>query len=70
MLLNKRLVIQGTVRFDWDETSGRVVRLESKMDMVTPLLKLLGALDKVAAVFDNARITPEGSVISSKQEGL
>lgn len=43
-MLNQRLVVPGSVRFDWDSTSGRVSRLESKLDMLTPMLKLLGSL--------------------------
>ncbi|KAG6617468.1 BZIP transcription factor [Phytophthora cinnamomi] len=59
-LLNQRLVMRGTVRFDWDNASGRVVRVESKVDALTPMLKLLGSLENVAAVFEKALMTPEG----------
>ncbi|KAG6622737.1 BZIP transcription factor [Phytophthora cinnamomi] len=59
-LLNQRLVMRGTVHFDWDNASGRVVRVESKVDALTPMLKLVGSLENVAAVFEKALMTPEG----------
>lgn len=59
-LLNQRLVLQGLVRFAWDEACGCVVRLESKVDMLTPMLKLLGTSEDVATVFSKALISLEG----------
>ncbi|ETM01723.1 hypothetical protein L917_01719 [Phytophthora nicotianae] len=64
-LLNQRLVMRGSVRFDWDEASNRVVRLDSKFDMLTPMLQLVGTLENVASVFGQALITPEGKFHSS-----
>ncbi|EGZ18070.1 hypothetical protein PHYSODRAFT_499817 [Phytophthora sojae] len=59
-LLGQRLVMRGTVHFHWDNASGRVVRVESKVDALTPMLKLLGSLENVAIVFERALMTPEG----------
>ncbi|GMF18049.1 unnamed protein product [Phytophthora lilii] len=58
-LLDQRLTMRGSVRFDWDETSGQVVRLETNIDMLTPILRLLSSLVDVAAVFEKAVVTPE-----------
>ncbi|GMF18050.1 unnamed protein product [Phytophthora lilii] len=59
-LLGKRLVLPGSIRFDWDNATSRVKRLETKLDMLTPMLKLLGSLEDVANVFNEAVITLEG----------
>ncbi|KAE9293987.1 hypothetical protein PR003_g24370 [Phytophthora rubi] len=59
-LLNQRLVMRGTVHFDWDNTSGRVVRVMSKVDALTPMLRLLGSLENVSTVFEKAMMTLEG----------
>jgi hypothetical protein len=49
-LLNQRLEIQGSMRFDWDSGSCRIVRLESSFDILSAMLKLLGNLESVARV--------------------
>ncbi|KAG2912587.1 hypothetical protein PC117_g18844 [Phytophthora cactorum] len=64
-LLNQRLVMRGSVRFDWDASCGRMVRVESQIDMLTPMLKLLGSLDDVAYVFDKALLTPDGKITAN-----
>ncbi|KAL3657765.1 hypothetical protein V7S43_017337 [Phytophthora oleae] len=64
-LLNQRLVLHGSVRFDWDAALGRVDRVEFKTDLLTPLLKLLGSLEDVATVFEKALVTPEGKMLST-----
>ncbi|ETL24826.1 hypothetical protein L916_21235 [Phytophthora nicotianae] len=61
-LINQRIEMNGTVRFSWDRSSGRVVTLESKADMLTPMLRLLGSLEDVAHAFNDARITLEGKM--------
>ncbi|KAG7375198.1 hypothetical protein PHYPSEUDO_002633 [Phytophthora pseudosyringae] len=48
----------GSVRFHWDEGSKCVIRLESQLDMLSPMLKLLSSLEAVAQVFDQAVVTP------------
>ncbi|KAE8881480.1 hypothetical protein PF005_g25177 [Phytophthora fragariae] len=62
-LLNQRLVMRGSVRFDWDDNSGQVVRMETKIDMMSAMIKLLGNLGDVVRVFEKAAITPEGRFI-------
>ncbi|KAG3234653.1 hypothetical protein PI124_g20295 [Phytophthora idaei] len=64
-LLNQRLVMRGSVRFDWDASCGRMVRVESQIDMLTPMLKLLGSLDDVAYVSDKALLTPDGRITAN-----
>ncbi|KAF4139152.1 hypothetical protein GN958_ATG11670 [Phytophthora infestans] len=59
-LLNNRLVVQGSVSLDWDDTTNRIVRVVTQLDMVTPMLRLLGNLEDVSRVFDKALISLEG----------
>ncbi|KAG2782336.1 hypothetical protein PC129_g4628 [Phytophthora cactorum] len=59
-LLDRRLVVQGSVSFDWDSKTDRVTRVMTQLDMLTPMLRLLGSLEDVSRVFENALITPEG----------
>ncbi|KAG7397083.1 hypothetical protein PHYBOEH_001297 [Phytophthora boehmeriae] len=58
-LLNQRIVVPGSVRFDWDDAYGCIMRMESKADILTPTLRLVGTLDNVARVFSGALITSE-----------
>eukprot|EP00644_Phytophthora_capsici_P011740 jgi/Phyca11/553001/estExt2_Genewise1Plus.C_PHYCAscaffold_500290 len=62
LMFGQKIFIQGTTHFMWGQSSGRVTRLVSKADLVTPLLRLLGSLEHVAQVFDGARITPSGVI--------
>uniref|UniRef100_H3GRH1 Uncharacterized protein n=1 Tax=Phytophthora ramorum TaxID=164328 RepID=H3GRH1_PHYRM len=57
-MLGQKLVMRGSVTFGWDDSSDKVVRLESRADVLSPMLKLLGSLEDVSSVFDNAMITP------------
>lgn len=65
-MLDERLVVKGSIRFGWDHGSGRVTSLETKMDMLTPMLRLLGSLEDVARVFEDARVTPDGKLAESR----
>ncbi|POM57941.1 BZIP transcription factor [Phytophthora palmivora] len=65
-LRNQRVVLRGSVRFDWDASMGRVLRHESKVDGLTPVLQLLGGLEDVATVFDKALVTLEGKFVGAK----
>ncbi|KAL3659168.1 hypothetical protein V7S43_015747 [Phytophthora oleae] len=49
--LGQQLVIQTTVRFEWDEMRGQFVSVYYEGDMLTPLLKLLGNLEEATRVF-------------------
>jgi hypothetical protein len=61
-LLDQRVALSGSVRFDWDKATGRVMRLESSFDLLTPMLKLLASLEDVMLVFDQACITLDGKL--------
>ncbi|KAF4034604.1 hypothetical protein GN244_ATG13418 [Phytophthora infestans] len=65
-LLNQRLSLCGAVHFDWDSSIGRVARLESTVDLMTPMLELLGSLEDVARVFDKALLTLDGRFLANK----
>ncbi|KAF4034603.1 hypothetical protein GN244_ATG13417 [Phytophthora infestans] len=67
-MLNQRLEIRGSVRFHWDNARGRVVRLESKIDFLTAMLRLLGGLADVARVFDRSLITLEGNLVAKDDD--
>ncbi|ETL48718.1 hypothetical protein L916_01705, partial [Phytophthora nicotianae] len=58
-LLGQRLDCRCTVRFCWDDSIGRVTRLFATMDLLTPLLRVLGNIEEVSYVIDQALITPE-----------
>ncbi|ETO77468.1 hypothetical protein F442_07335 [Phytophthora nicotianae P10297] len=62
-LVNQRLVMRGSVHFNWDGTSNRVMGLITQADMVSPLLQLLGNLEDVSRVFRRARINPESNIV-------
>ncbi|KAF4030008.1 hypothetical protein GN244_ATG18238 [Phytophthora infestans] len=65
-LLDQRLAMRGSVRFDWDASLGRMTRVESTVDMLSPMLELLGSLDDVVLVFDKALLTPDGRITSRR----
>ncbi|POM74395.1 Hypothetical protein PHPALM_8656 [Phytophthora palmivora] len=60
-MLGKKIVVQGSTYFNWDNASGRVTQLQWKMDLLTPMLQLLGSLEDVVQVFDSAKLSPEVS---------
>ncbi|KAF4032173.1 hypothetical protein GN244_ATG15942 [Phytophthora infestans] len=60
-LKDQPIVMRGSVRFDWDKTSKRIIGLFSQTDMLTSMLDLLGNLEDVSHVFNGARVTPDGS---------
>ncbi|KAF4032257.1 hypothetical protein GN244_ATG15838 [Phytophthora infestans] len=62
-LVDKRLVMHGSVHFKWDSTSSRGLSRITQADMVSPLLKLLGNLEDDSLLFQQARINPEGNLI-------
>ncbi|KAF1792270.1 hypothetical protein GQ600_4610 [Phytophthora cactorum] len=47
-LLGQRLDCICSVRFSWDDSSGRVTRLRGTMDFLKPLLQVLGNLERLA----------------------
>jgi hypothetical protein len=56
-LRGQRIVMRGSVRFEWDAATGRIKGLISQADMLTPLLHVLGGLEDVAAVFDESLVS-------------
>ncbi|KUF85285.1 hypothetical protein AM587_10010498 [Phytophthora nicotianae] len=58
LLLDERLVLHGSTYFEWDPVYGRVTRVVSQADMITPVLMLLGSLEDVSRVFENALVSP------------
>lgn len=42
----------------WDDSTGRVTRLDTAIDFLSPLLRALGSLEDVSYVLGEARITP------------
>ncbi|KAG2532209.1 hypothetical protein JM16_000474 [Phytophthora kernoviae] len=67
-LLNQHIVMRGSVHFDWDRLNGWVARLESKVDILTPMIRLLGNLEDVARVFDGAFIALELKALDEPTE--
>ncbi|GMF13397.1 unnamed protein product [Phytophthora lilii] len=57
-LLGQRLHCRFSVRFLWDDSTGRVTQLESTLDLLTPLLQKLGKLQHVSYVLEKALISP------------
>ncbi|KAG1705885.1 hypothetical protein DVH05_002449 [Phytophthora capsici] len=64
-LIDQRLVLSGSVRFDWNHSSHRVERIDSEFDMMTPLLQLVGNVEDVSFVFNGGLITPSFNVIAT-----
>uniref|UniRef100_H3GHJ6 BZIP domain-containing protein n=1 Tax=Phytophthora ramorum TaxID=164328 RepID=H3GHJ6_PHYRM len=58
-LLGQRVAMHGSVRFEWDTAFGRIARVASAYDMLTPMLALLGNLEDVAQVFEGSPISPD-----------
>ncbi|EGZ24852.1 hypothetical protein PHYSODRAFT_479772 [Phytophthora sojae] len=61
-LLGQRLDLDCTMNFLFDDLSCRVARLETKVDLMTPLLRVLGSLKDVASVLENARVSSECTI--------
>ncbi|KAJ8577186.1 hypothetical protein ON010_g2017 [Phytophthora cinnamomi] len=62
-MLGARIVMRGSVRFDWSKADNRVIRLITQADMISPLLQLLGNLEDVLHVFQDALIRPDGNLV-------
>ncbi|EEY53834.1 uncharacterized protein PITG_07438 [Phytophthora infestans T30-4] len=58
-MLNKKIVMQGSVTFGWDRATEKVTSIYAQADLVTPLLNLLGSLEDVSCAFYKARVTPD-----------
>ncbi|OWY99466.1 hypothetical protein PHMEG_00029524 [Phytophthora megakarya] len=62
-LLGQRLIMHGTIMFSWNSLTNRVDRIISQANMVSPLLRLLGNIEDLTIVLNNARVTPEGNLV-------
>ncbi|OWZ19392.1 hypothetical protein PHMEG_0006371 [Phytophthora megakarya] len=58
-LQDQRIVMHGSVRFDWDDTNNCIWRMNSQSDMLTPILGLLENLEDVSRAFINALVAPD-----------
>eukprot|EP00644_Phytophthora_capsici_P018464 jgi/Phyca11/576395/estExt2_Genewise1.C_PHYCAscaffold_870091 len=56
-LLGQRVTTQGWTVLQWDDTVGLVTRVNSESDLLSPMLRLLGSLEDVSVVFDEALVT-------------
>uniref|UniRef100_H3GP93 BZIP domain-containing protein n=1 Tax=Phytophthora ramorum TaxID=164328 RepID=H3GP93_PHYRM len=63
-LLGRELELRGTYCFGWDSVNNRVVSVQYSIDMLTPLLQLLGSLEDASRVFENAPVTPDYRFVS------
>ncbi|ETL48711.1 hypothetical protein F441_01785 [Phytophthora nicotianae CJ01A1] len=61
-LLGHKLEYPCSVLFVWDEETSLVVRMETDIDMATPLLGLLGNLKDVSRVLEGAVMTPSSYI--------
>ncbi|OWY98196.1 hypothetical protein PHMEG_00031096 [Phytophthora megakarya] len=62
-LIDQRIVMRGSVLFQWDDKIKRLERIYMKADMLTPILKIVGNLEKVGHVFERALVTPECKLV-------
>jgi hypothetical protein len=66
-LLGKRLQLSCSMRFLFDDESSSVVRLETNIDLVKALHRVLGNLADVAEVLQHALISSESTISCSTQ---
>ncbi|KAG7386027.1 hypothetical protein PHYBOEH_008796 [Phytophthora boehmeriae] len=58
-LLDQRLTCNCSMSFLFDEEGSKVERLETKIDWLSSLIRVLGSVEDASLVFEKARITPE-----------
>ncbi|KAJ8554659.1 hypothetical protein ON010_g9824 [Phytophthora cinnamomi] len=58
-LLGSNFVMRGSVKFYFDNADNRVVRIDTQADMLSPMLQILGSVEKVCQAFDQAFVTPD-----------
>ncbi|OWY92701.1 hypothetical protein PHMEG_00038185, partial [Phytophthora megakarya] len=66
-LEGQRIVVNGTVRFDWDSVNRRVTRIMSTSDMITAMLQVVDSLDGVSYIFNGARVTPDCRLVGQNE---
>ncbi|KAL3673953.1 hypothetical protein V7S43_001639 [Phytophthora oleae] len=60
-IVGKILAIQGTMHLCWDAEIGRMTSVTWQVDLVKPLLELVGSIEDVSRVFNHALIAPDCS---------
>ncbi|KAI9982745.1 hypothetical protein PInf_008740 [Phytophthora infestans] len=60
-LLDRKIVMHGSVLSRWGSVAGKVTSIHTQADMIRPMLTLLGSLEDVTCVFDKVLVTPEGT---------
>ncbi|OWY97488.1 hypothetical protein PHMEG_00031967 [Phytophthora megakarya] len=58
-LLGQRIICRGRTCFEWDTAVGRVSRVTTQSDLLTPMLRLLGNLEDTSLVFSEGLISPD-----------
>ncbi|OWZ06597.1 hypothetical protein PHMEG_00021127 [Phytophthora megakarya] len=56
-LLGKRVTVTGVTYFEWDYTCDKASSIQTRNDVLTPMLGLLGSIENVSRVFDKALIS-------------
>ncbi|OWZ21240.1 hypothetical protein PHMEG_0004244 [Phytophthora megakarya] len=67
-LLGQQLIMRGAIHFEWDTDNKRIARVLHKADLLKPLLSLLGSLEDVSRVFDNALVTPDSTSVAWNEQ--
>ncbi|KAG7398644.1 hypothetical protein PHYBOEH_010693 [Phytophthora boehmeriae] len=62
-LLGQRLCLPCWLCFEWDVASCRVRRLETTVNFLKALLRVLGTLEDAAVVMEHALIAPDGALM-------
>ncbi|OWZ12089.1 hypothetical protein PHMEG_00014805 [Phytophthora megakarya] len=62
-LIDQQVVMRRLVLFKWNDKLKCVERIQSQADMLTPLLQIVGSLESVSHVFENALVTAECKLI-------
>ncbi|OWY95822.1 hypothetical protein PHMEG_00034075 [Phytophthora megakarya] len=69
-LEGQRLIVKGSVRFDWDCLNRRVFRMLSYSDMLTAMLQEIDKLDDVSYIFEGALVTPDWKLVIQREYRL
>ncbi|GMF36304.1 unnamed protein product [Phytophthora lilii] len=64
-LIGQQLEMTGASTFIWDDEQEQVSSALYSIDMLTPLHRLLGNVEELSRVFDNALVTPECRIVSA-----
>ncbi|KAJ8571904.1 hypothetical protein ON010_g4929 [Phytophthora cinnamomi] len=57
-LLNQGITLRGWTRFEWDSGYHRVTSITAEADFLSPMLALVGSLDKVSRLFEKSLVSP------------